>query len=152
MDEAIYTAYLTGVLTLSEHGVWHHEGVPFSNQKLSSLFHRSIVWSPTEKSYVVRIGKGQATFTCEDTAYFVSGLNTDAKPWEITLADGAVEELDAHSLHTGEHHQIYCTVKNGHRARFMRNVHQQLLEYAVDESTILVDGKRVLLGSKSKSK
>jgi hypothetical protein len=145
MDETLYTAYLKGVLMLSERGIWHHEGTRFSNQKVSKLFHRSIQWNQDEQQYYVCIGKGRATFDCEDTAYFVSTLNDTTDPWTITLLDDTTEELKPDTLHLGPADQIYCEVKGSHRARFMRNAHQILLEHAVNDDTVHINGEDVRL-------
>jgi hypothetical protein len=135
---ARYTALLEGSLTLTKHGSWVHEGVPFSNPKVSDLFHRSVVWDTERKCPVVRLGAQQATFTCEDTPYFVAALRTDTMPWRIVLAGGSEEPLVPESISIGNEEQFYCRAKGTFRARFMRAAHQSLLEYVVDENTLRI--------------
>lgn len=149
MDEALYTAYLDGSLLLTERGQWIHNGTPFTNRNLISLFHRSIIWNEEESRYFIRIGKGQATFLCEDTAYFVSGLCDQKSPWEVVLLDGSREHLRSDTLYQGADHQIYCLVKGGHPARFLKNTHQILLEHVLDNQKLLIDGEEISLIQRS---
>lgn len=144
-DEILYTAYLKGNLALSKNGIWFYNGTPFTNPQIISLFHRSIVWDEAEKNYFVQIGQGRATFTCEDTAYFVQELHDSSAPWSVTLLDGTTETLAAETLLVGNEGQIYCSVKGGLRARFLRNVHQQLLIHTISNDTLLVAGQRIKL-------
>lgn len=136
--EALYTAYLDGKLILSAEGEWVHEGTPFQNERLSDLFFRSIEWEAERNRYVLRIGKGIATFTCEDTAYFVLAFGPG---WTAILSDGSSEPLSAGTLAAGRSSQIYCEVKGGHRARLSRAAHQTLLEHAVSDDQVEIQGK-----------
>jgi hypothetical protein len=138
VNSPTYTAYLEGSLRLSATGEWWHEGVAFTHPELIALFHRSIVWDAGTKRYLVRIGEGAATFTCEDTAYFVATLLTEQTPWYITLLDGTIEPLDPAMFSLGTDNQIYCRVKGGHRARLTRGAHQNLLCFAIDAETLLI--------------
>ncbi len=149
MNEIRYTAYLEGSLKLSKYGEWWHNGVQFQNQRLAELFHRSIVWDEEEQKYFVRIGPQRASFTCEDTAYFVVALDVTKSPWQILLADGSTEVLDPSSLRCGKEDQIYCQVKHTYRARFKRAAYQVLLQHVRDEDTLLIDDKEVRLERES---
>lgn len=150
MNAPIYTAYLKGSLKLSKFGEWWHNGVAFQNQKLSALFHRSIIWSEDEKSYFVKIGNNRASFDIEDTPYFVLELQDQVSPWRVLLSDENIEELDLSTLRVGSEDQIYCLVKAGlHQARFSRSAYQALITHAQDEQSLLVEGKRVPLARKS---
>ncbi len=146
MNFSGYTAYLDGSLVLSKYGQWWHKGQPFKNQKLSTFFHRSIIWEPDLKKYMLEIGPQRATFTCEDTAFFVTQLMDQEKPCKIKLADESCEILRADSLRLGAENQIYCRVKNGeHLARFGREAYQALLSHAQSDDTLCLDGQMVLL-------
>jgi hypothetical protein len=139
------TISLEGALHLSATGEWWHEGQPFTHVELIKLFHRSIVWDESTARYVLRIGAAVADFTCADTAYFVGEIIEDAAGWQVVLFDGSTELLVPASLAVGKEHQIYCTVKGGHRARFSRPAHQHLLRYARTESELEINGERVRL-------
>lgn len=142
MGDILYTAALDGTLTLTARGTWLHEGEPFTNAKLIELFNRSIHWDDNEQRYALIIGKGRASFTVEDTAYFVTRLDDQRVPWTVFLSDGSSEQLAPHTLCSGREHQLYCTVKGGHRARFSRAAAQILLEHAIDENAIEMGGCR----------
>ena len=143
MDEVQYQAYLKGVLRLDARGTWFHNGVAFSNKKVRDLFFRSIVWREDIQEYVVRIGKGDAHFDCEDTAYFVTDIDTADAPWNLYLTDGSQELLNPHTLQQGAEHQLYCTLQSGHRARFMQNCHQHILEFCEQDDAIRIGAELV---------
>lgn len=146
MTDIQYTAYLKGSLKLSKHGEWWHNGNPFTNKRLSDLFSRSIVWDKSANEFFVQIGKQRATFTLEDTPFFVLSINDQHVPWKIELSDGTSEILEPKSLVVGDESQIYCRVKGGaFKARFSRSAHQALLGYAGDDNSLLVSGERIIL-------
>lgn len=146
MNSPIYTADLTGSLKLSAEGVWIHDGVPFQNPKLSLLFHRGIVRDAVDGKYYIRLDKQQAAFDYEDTVFFVTSLDDSGNPWKITLADESVEDLNPDSLSMGSENRIHCLVKDGERARFLRNAHQILLTHAIDENHLDICGRRIRVG------
>lgn len=141
--ETMYTALLEGSLVLSKHGGWVHNGVPFSNLKLAELFHRSVTWDKGRSCFVIRLGAQQATFTCEDAPYFVVRVDAAASPWTLYLAGGAQVPFLPETLAIGAENQFYCSVYGEHQARFARSAHQTLLEHAVDEQTLRIDGKNI---------
>ena len=144
-DEVLYTADLVKNLVLTKTGQWLHEGKPFSNQKLKSLFFRSMEWVEDEKAFYLRIGKGRAAFKYEDTVYFVQSIDTDKNPWIAKLSDETSEPMDLNSLKLGKDNQIYCTVKSVFKARLSRSAHQAILEFAVDNNSIEVNGLHFVL-------
>lgn len=154
MDEIQYTAYLEGSLRLSAEGLWHHNGTPFTNQRVSDLLSRAIEWDEQLQQFFIRLGPQRASFTLDDTPLFVTCLDERCSPWMLTLSNGATQPLVPQSLRVGAAAQLYCLVSirsypSGRLmetwARFTRPVHQQLLEHAVDEQTFLIDGVRVPL-------
>jgi len=150
MDER-YLADLTKDLKLSATGEWWHKGQPFENRKLIELFNRSIVWDESAKRYLLKIGSNLASFVYEDTAYFVLSLNDKHTPWSLILSDQSEEPLVPSSLTLGEDNQVYCRVKGTHNARFSRAAHQQLLEHVVDEESLLIGDKKIVLAKRSHS-
>lgn len=140
---SIYTAYLEGSLRLDAHGEWWHNGVRFQNPKVIDLFHRSIVWDASKERYVVRLGAQQATFTMADVPFFVASLLTSEHPWRVSFLDGREEPLRPDSVSMSEGGHFYCVRHDGSKARFTRTAHQVLLQYAVDEHTLLLDGCKV---------
>lgn len=140
-----YTAYLDDSLILSQYGQWWHNGRPFENRKLADLFSRCVVWDAAQKRYFVQIGAQRATFTVEDTPYFVTAIDTDRSPWQIHLSDGSSEDFIPKHISIGKNDQFYFCVKQGHRARALRSVHQQLLQHAISDCELEISGKRVRL-------
>jgi hypothetical protein len=140
-----YTAQLQGVLRLSYEGLWFHEGKQFENQALADLFSRSIVWDASEQAYFVQIGRQRARFTYDDTAYMVRELLVEIDTTTLRLSDGSQEPLRPATLKVGPEAQFYCLVKGGHRARFTRSAHQDLLQYAIDDDTVELNGVRISL-------
>ena len=141
----LYTAYLDGSLRLTRQGVWLHEGRKISNRNLSDLFHRSVVWDDTLLRYVVRIGKEQATFTCDDAPYYVVALDTSHSPWELVLAGGERAPLDRGSLRQTATHELTSRIKGGHRALFLSGAYQIMVEHTIDDRSICVDGEVVTI-------
>ncbi len=140
-----YTAELKGSLKLSKSGEWWHNGVPFKREKLSNLFHRSIVWDEKERQYFVKIGRQRARFDLEDTAYFVMKIEESSKAWQVLLNDGSLEALNPLALYQGKENQLYLTVKGNHLARFSRSAHQRILTHAIDENTLLLGGIKAVI-------
>ncbi|MCO6430249.1 MAG: DUF1285 domain-containing protein [Deltaproteobacteria bacterium] len=139
MSDIDYTANLSGSLRLSSNGIWIHEGEPFQNEKLAKLFHRSIVWDAKENRFYLQIGRQRAAFSWEDTVYFVTSVDLSGDP-VITLADETQETLNLSSMICGSDGSIYCTLRSGHRAKFLRNSHQQLIRHAVDDRRLFING------------
>lgn len=137
----MYTAYLEGSLVLSKTGDWWHNGSIFENERLAKLFHKSICFDQEQNKYVVRIGAQQATFTCEDTAFFVTEIKEVNGSFVAKLLDESEEVLALESLSLGGDDQIYCQIKGGHRARLTRGAHQTLVANAVDDSHVCLAGK-----------
>lgn len=149
-EELLYTAALAGSLKLSAHGEWLHEGRPIGHPRIREYLFRHIEWHEPSRQYRLRFGKGAATFTCEDTAFFVADFRDDGSRIILTLSDGSEETLVIDSLTIGAAEQIYCTVKNGHRARFLRGAHQYLLTHAVSDTELQLSGRTVRIRRTSK--
>lgn len=145
-EELLYRAELSGQLRLSARGEWFHDGVAFSNPRLIELFNRSITRSGAG-AWCLRIGRGEATFTCEDTPWFVTVLEDTGSPWQVTLSDGTSEALTPTTLRLGAAGQVYCRLLRGDEARFTGGAHQRLLSHTVDEEHLLIDGQLIPLGA-----
>ena len=145
--ETLYTAMLEGSITLDRHGIWYHNGDVLKHKRLAQFLHRHVVWDKELETYVIRYGKGRATFSYDRCVYFVKALDTNTSPFSITLLDDTSEELNYHSLRIDSAHRIYCTVKGGHDACFLRSPHQVLLQYAVSDHSLYLDGSNIPLSS-----
>jgi hypothetical protein len=151
-DEIRYTAQLKGSLKLSRTGEWWHEGRPFENQRLATLFHRSIVFDESLTSFVVRIGTQQAVFDVEDTALFVESIEVGPPHSRGVLNDGRTFQITRSPILVGAEHQLYLLVPRAGagtvrdisdpqatRARFSRAAHQVLLESLQEDGSLLID-------------
>jgi len=135
-------AFLEGTLRLSKYGIWYHDNQQFTHAGIISLFHRSIIWSEDERRYLLKIGKMMASFTIEDTAYFVRSLDDSEYSWWLDLLDGRRLPFDPHQLKIGPENQFYSTVSDKcHRARWLRPAHQTLLMHASSDSSISYQGR-----------
>lgn len=150
--EATYTALLKGSLKLDKNGNWWHEGRQFENQKLSQLFHRSIIWDENCKEYFVQIGKQRATFDIEDCAFFVVAIDDSKIPWKLTLLNNSCQPLIPSTLELGANNQIYTRTLNGQRAKFLRSAHQVLLRHTLDGEHLKIAGETIRLVAGSVSK
>ncbi len=150
-DPTLYTAYLDDSLTLTKMGDWLHEGEKIQNKNICNLFTRSIQWNEEEQRFCLKIGKGQAFFHVEDTAYFVKELHEQDCPWLLVLADGRQEAFDPATLSIGDQHQMYCRTLGGHRARFSRSALQFLLSRINEQGELEVCGTRYPLSKGSPS-
>ena len=152
LSPALYTAELKGHLRLSKDGDWYHEGKIFERKALSDLFHRSIIWDENDKEYFIRIGRERARFELEDVPYFISTI-TLTMPMQIKLLGGHEETLNPEKFSVGPESQIYYELQAGHycghQARLTRAAHQLLLQYAVSESEININGIKIALHQRS---
>ncbi len=152
MAEELYTTYMTGSLSLSGDGAWHHEGTPFTNIKLASLFHRSIQWDQELSQYVVRIGKGRATFDYAGTPFFVHALELDTKPPLVFFLHKPAEPFNPERLSFSEttpsgKNRFQYESESGETALLTRAAVQGLMPFIQDEETLLVQGQAVPFGA-----
>lgn len=136
---------LSGSIHLSAEGAWSHGGTEFTNERVADLFHRSVEWDEASAQYVLHIGQQRATFSREDTAYFVADLDGEIFPPQLRLLGGQEENLRPETLRVGDRHQVYCDLQNKHRARFTRAAHQHLMKYASGEQEFTFGGQVVRL-------
>ena len=131
-----------GEIRLDREGHWFHRGEPFLNDKLISLFNRSI--RPLQGGgYAVVIGKDVYPVTVDDTAYFVRSIDVTRTPPRIELSDGTQEQLLVDSLVYDERGGLYCMVKQGrYRAKFSRTLWHSMMEHMVESG----DGIYLQLG------
>jgi len=136
-------------LVLRHDGSWVHEGVPFSNPKLRTIFDRSVHFLPEEGKYVVKIGHFRGEIELQEAGFFVREF--DAKRGEIRLSDRSVELLEVDTLRTSPlDGALLCQVKrdldpSGLLARFTHSAQAELLNAVEDDGnslTLELAGKR----------
>lgn len=74
-DSTPITVVMEQPLHLTSRGAWLHGGEPFTNDKVSDLFTRSVVFDAIVGSWWVVIGAQRAKFTFDDTPIFVTTLD-----------------------------------------------------------------------------
>lgn len=144
-SDPLYTAVMEGSLYLNSGGRWIHDGIEVTHPGLISFLHRSISWDDSLNKYVIRYGKGRATFTYENTVYFVKQIITETDPWQIQLMDDSIESLKPEELAVDNQNRIYCPVKKDHYACLLSSPHQQLLCHAVSDTELAINGKTCTL-------
>lgn len=148
--EIDYTAYLSGSLLLNRRGTWLHDGSPFTNSKVATLFSQSVVWDSTLGDYVVRIGRQQATFSYSVTPYLVISI-CQPKRNEIiaSVSNGKSYTVHAREWMLGPESEIYLELPiNPPRldlALCTSSAHQALLASARDSTSIDLNGVLISL-------
>jgi len=139
-------------LVLHHDGTWMHEGQPFLNRKLRSLFDRSVRFLPEAGKFVIQVQRFRGEIEVEEAGFFVRTF--DPGTGAIGLSDGTEERLDVSSLSVSPRDgALLCRVKrdlmrDGLLARFLHPAQAEFLN-AVDtdapEPAIRIAGKRVPL-------
>jgi hypothetical protein len=138
--EQLFTSYMGEELFLNREGEWFHEGTRFTHKKLAQLFHRSIQWDEELEQYVLRIGRGRATFSHEGYVRFITSLTEECNTLTAHFADGTTSPLLPEQL-CMKHSPTATFILNtpSHPpARFTRTAHQQLLQHAESENSIRI--------------
>ena len=138
--EKLYTSYLEKQLRLDAQGTWHHDDTPFSHKRLSELFHRSVLWDDELKDYVIRIGKGRATFSHEGRVRFITSLREEDGKLFARTAGGSEEELNPADLRLTEEEEFVVFSENSPLTYFTRTAQQQILSHAESERALEIGG------------
>lgn len=106
-------------LFLDREGNWFCDGEAITHPRTTRLFSRSITRSP-EGGYRLVIGRESCPVAVEDTPYMVRAVDFLPDRVVIMLNDETEESLDPSSLEIGDDNVLYCRVKGGYPARFLR--------------------------------
>lgn len=138
--EQLFTSYMGEELFLNREGEWFHEGTRFTHKKLAQLFHRSIQWDEELEQYVLRIGRGRATFSHEGYVRFITSLSEEHDTLTAHFADGTTSTLipEQVCMTTCPTATFILNPPSHPRARFTRTAHQQLLQHAESENSIRI--------------
>ena len=129
MARAGFTAIHSGLITFGRDGRWYCDGEPITNAAICRLYARSMTIDP-DGTARLRLGEDRATVRIEDTPWVVVGVDGDpARGFTVHLNDGSDEPLDVTSLRAGANHVLYCRVKGGHAARFLRPAYYALMQH-----------------------
>lgn len=131
-------------IVLDREGRFWHDGSPVEHARLAAALHRWIDRDPESGRYVLRAGPQWCFITVEDAPFQVVGVSMSGTPpdtrVEVTLSDGATEELAYGTLRQRPDNALYCDVKHGgFTARFQRNAY-----FKIGELVVLRDGEPCL--------
>ena len=138
------------LIHIDKEGRWTHKGVEMIRQDLIQLFYRNMVLDQGGQ-YLINWQGTQCYVDVEDTAFVVTRVRFEEKTengkpgFVIHLSDGTRENLLPDTLCAGNHHVLYCRVKNKtFPARFLRPAYYQLAEHVEEEHgryVIRLDGR-----------
>jgi hypothetical protein len=130
MPRAGFTAIHSGTIRFGKDGRWYCDGEPITNAAICRLYARTMTVDP-DGTARLELGEDRAVVEVEDTPWVVRRVDGDPKHgFRVTLNDETSEPLDAGTLRIGRGHVLYCRVKDGVEARFLRPAHHQLLAHA----------------------
>ncbi len=141
-------------LKIDAEGNWFHNGEPFTNEKVTGFFNKSIDITK-DGTYVIHYNKFVYPIVVEDAPVFITGVKIKGKDSKekihITLTTDEVEILNIKSLHY-KNSSLYCYVKKGKLlAKFKRSPSFELL-YRLEETDdiyfINICGQKLVLAEK----
>ncbi|HUP58591.1 MAG TPA: hypothetical protein VM598_14125, partial [Bdellovibrionota bacterium] len=104
-----------------------------------------------ETGYAIHVGKESKAVVVEDTAYFVLGLEGDAKSgFSLRLSDESRERLDPETLRYRPG-RLTARVKDGEEAKFLSSPYFELLSGLEEDERsyfLTIQGKRLDLSPK----
>ena len=129
MARAGFTAISSGKLRFGRDGLWYSDDEVIPNLAIRRLFSRALLVGPDGRARL-ELGEDRAEVIIEDTPWVVTGVEgTPATGFTVLLNDDSREPLDPASLAVGTEHVLYCRVKGGHRARFLRPAYSALMQH-----------------------
>ncbi|HWP65627.1 MAG TPA: DUF1285 domain-containing protein [Candidatus Limnocylindria bacterium] len=124
-----FTAIHSGTITFGRDGRWYCDGEPITNQAICRLYARSMTVD-ADGTARLQFGEDRAVVHLEDTPWVVVGVDGDpARGFSVRLNDETSEPLDVRTLRVGPEHVLYCRVKGGHEARFLRPAYYALMRH-----------------------
>jgi hypothetical protein len=145
-----FTAIHSGRIRFGKDGRWYCDDEAISNKAICRLYARAMTVGPDGVARL-ELGEDRAQVTIEDTPWVVVQVEGDARHgFQVLLNDDTLEPLDPATLRVGPGNVLYCRIKGGHEARFLRPAYYELMrhaESAPDDGLVLaVEGRRVRLG------
>ncbi len=122
-------------ICLDKEGNWYHEGVRITHARTLALFSQSIQRDPKSGRYYLEVGEHSGWIDVEDTPYFVhevtaeDGAGGPPRGFRLRLSDMTEEALDPETLRVGRNNVLYCDVKGGLPARFLRKAYYQMAAF-----------------------
>lgn len=125
-------------LRLDRHGVWHHEDVPVTHERLARALFRWLDRHPDSERYVLRPSPEFWAWVDVEDAPFQATLTglTDQGGLCLLLSDGSEEIFDGLSIAVGADDAWYVPVRSGtFEARLGRGAMIHLADHLVQDDT-----------------
>ncbi len=154
MARAGFTAISSGKIKFGRDGRWYCDDEVIPNRAICDLYSRALRILPDGRARL-ELGEDKADVIVEDTPWVVTTVDGDpASGFSVVLNDGTRERLDPHSLRRSAEHVLYCAVKGGHPARFLRPAYYALMRHLdVDrtgEAVLRVAGERIVIPGRAR--
>lgn len=127
------------LIFIDQEGRWFHKGAEMIHRETIRLFYQHMTLDALGR-YVIYWRGDRCTVDVEDTAFVVWRVAShdhdkgDKGGFTLYLSDDSREPLEPETLYVGNHHVLYCRVKNGgFPARFHRPAYYQLAQHIQEE-------------------
>ncbi len=129
---------LADEIFLDKEGIWHHNGVKFTNERIIDFFNKSVNITAAGE-HVIHYGDYTYPIVVEDAPVFVTGVIFtgfgDFEEIELNLSTGGSEMLDCSTLFIKENNSLYCRVQSGRlTAKFRRSPSFHIMERLVEDA------------------
>jgi hypothetical protein len=129
VPRAGFTAIHSGAITFGRDGRWYCDGEPITNSAICRLYARAMTVDP-DGTARLELGEDRAIVEIEDTPWVVVGVDGDPdRGFVVHLNDESSEPLDPTTLRIGAAHVLYCRVKGGREARFLRPAYYAIMRH-----------------------
>jgi hypothetical protein len=127
------------MIFIDKEGKWFHKGAEMIHREIIQEFYRNMEID-SQGRYIINWRGDQCYLEVEDVPFIIRRAElkgpvkgTDSKV-SLYLSDDEREDLMPDTLHAGNDHVLYCSVKKGRfPARFSRAAYYQLGEYIEED-------------------
>lgn len=137
-------------IVLKKDGTWVADGIEITHDQTRDLFFRSIHWDADQNQYYLEVGYERLFFEVEDTAWFVTALQSGGGKLTALLSDTRTVALEAEALKY-ENESLYLGLPGDERARFLSAAYYDLLRDLQEDDQfyyVTIAGKRANLAAK----
>ena len=127
------------LISIDKEGRWFHKGAEMIHREYIRLFYENMSLDDQGR-YLIHWAGETCYVEVEDTAFvirrvfFVSGGQSGAPQYVLTLSDDTEEALAPDTLYVGNENVLYCRVKEKRfPARFLRSAYYQLADHIIEK-------------------